>query len=248
MSWGYYYPEYVSVAQKKANAQKKLVKLRKDKKYRDIEPIVIEGQSIAKTWWGKAWCSNLEKYSDYENRIGRGRSYVRHGFVFDLKIFSGKVTSLVQGSESMPYRCDIKFELLNSKNWDSIKDLTGSRFDSIEELLHGRFPKSLQEVFSDKGKGIFPASKEICFDCSCPDSANMCKHIAATLYAVGARFDNKPELLFTLRGVDLNELIGSTINSHKESVLSKAANAKSSRIINIKNDPLSKLFDIDFKS
>ena len=246
MSWEY--PEYVSVAQKRAKAAKNLAKLRKKKEYKDIEPIEIEGRAIAKSWWGKAWCNNLESYSDYSNRIGRGRSYVRNGFVIDLKIHNGKVVSLVQGSGSTPYRCEIELSLLDKKRWKEIKLLTESKFASLQILLDGKFPKDLQEVFSLKGKGIFPAPNEIHFKCSCPDWAVMCKHIAATLYAVGAKFDSKPELLFTLRGIDMNELIGSTLQAHKSSILEKVAKVKSSRIIKINNDPLSKLFGIDFKS
>ncbi len=244
--WGY--PEYVTVAEKKAKAQKKLAQLKKNKKYQNIEPIVIEGRTISKSWWGKAWCKNLESYSDYENRIGRGRSYVKNGFVIDLKMSRGKIESLVQGSGSNPYKCTIQISQLDSKKWDNIKSLTESKFASLQILIDGKFPKELQEVFSMKGKGIFPSPKEIKFDCSCPDWAEMCKHISATLYAVGAKLDSNPELLFLLRGVNMEELISSTISAHKSSILDKATNVKSTRIIDLGNAPLSKLFDIDFKA
>ncbi len=247
MSWGYGYPAYVTIAQKKANAQTKLIKLKQEKKYGDIEPIIIEGNAITSTWWGKAWCKNLERYSDYANRIGRGRSYVKNGFIFDLKIHPGKIISLVQGSGSNPYKCEIKIEPISAGIWNNIKKLTESNFDSIQTLLHGKFPKELQEILSAEGKGIFPCPKEISFDCSCPDWADMCKHIAASLYGVGSKLDKFPELLFTLRGVNMNDLIGSTLQSHKNSIIEKASKVKSSRIIAIKNQPLSDMFGIDFK-
>jgi hypothetical protein len=131
--WGY--PEYVPVAQKRAKAAKNLAKLRKKKKYQNIEPIEIEGRTIAKNWWGKAWCKNLESYSDYSNRIERGRSYVKNGFVIDLKISKGKIESLVQGSGSTPYECSIELSHLKKKRWEDIKLLTESRFASLQTLL-----------------------------------------------------------------------------------------------------------------
>ena len=100
------FPRYVSVAEKRAKAAKKLKQL--FKKNPDIKPIVIEANSIARTWWGKSWNVNLERYADYSNRIGRGRSYVRHGAVLDLQIDSGEVKSLVQGTASNPYSVIVK--------------------------------------------------------------------------------------------------------------------------------------------
>lgn len=242
------FPQYVSVAEKKARAQKKLEKMRMQKKYADIEPIIIEGRNIAQNWWGKAWNSNLEEYSDYSNRIGRGRSYVTNGMVIDLKISQGHIESMVLGSCSEPYRCLIEIKTLNSKNWLEIKKLTSTSFNSVQSLLAGEFPKELKDVLSGLGKGLFPSPKEIKFSCDCPDRADMCKHIAATLYAVGARLDHKPMLLFSLRGVDMNELISQTINDHKSSLIDKALKVKSKRILKIKDNPLGGMFDIEFKS
>ncbi len=246
MSWGY--KPYERVGDKKARAQKKIASMRKQKKYADIEPVTIEGRSIAKNWWGKAWCTNLESYADYSNRIGRGSAYVKNGMVIDLEISEGTIRSLVMGSGSTPYECSISINTLPKKKWADIKKLTVSSFDSVQSLLDGKFPKELQNSLSDKGSGLFPAPREIKFDCDCPDWADMCKHIAATLYAVGARLDHKPELLFSLRGVDMNELISDTIADHKSSLIGKALKVKSKRIMKIKDNPLGSLFDIDFKS
>lgn len=247
MSWGGY-PKYVPVAQRKAKAEKKLAKMLKQKEYAGIEPVIIEGKTIAKNWWGKSWCINLESYSDYSNRIGRGSAYVKNGMVIDLKISEGCIKSLVMGSGSSPYECLVKIDKLSKKQWGNIKTLTSSSFDSVQTLLSGKFPKELQEVLSSKGNGLFPAPREIHFDCDCPDWADMCKHIAATLYAVGARLDVKPELLFSLRGVEMSELISDSIDGHKSSLIDKALKAKSKRIIEIKDNALSSLFDIEFKS
>ena len=155
---------------------------------------MIEGTAIARTWWGKAWNKNLESYADYHNRIGRGRSYVRHGAVLDLQIGSGLVESLVQGSRSRPYSVTIRIKAMGKKNWEEIKTASQGKLDSLQELLAGKFPKGLGEIFTTQGKGLFPSPKEIDFDCSCPDWASMCKHVAATLYGIGARLDQDPEL------------------------------------------------------
>ncbi|MEA3333406.1 MAG: hypothetical protein U9Q58_07400, partial [Pseudomonadota bacterium] len=188
--WGY--PRYVSVAEKKAKAAKKLKQLRK--KRPDIKPVVIEGRTLAHTWWGKSWNRNLERYADFSNRIGRGRSYLRHGAVLDLKIESGKVISLVQGSTSRPYEIEITIKPISPALWASIKNQCRGELKSLQDLLAGRFPKGLGEIFFAQGEGLFPVPKEISFDCSCPDWASMCKHVAATLYGVGARFDEDPSL------------------------------------------------------
>ncbi|TFG38070.1 MAG: hypothetical protein E4H46_00495, partial [Desulfobacterales bacterium] len=190
--WGY--PRYVSVAEKKAKAEKKLKQLRK--KNPDIQPVVIEGNILARTWWGKSWNQNLERYADYDNRIGRGRSYVRHGAVLDLKIDTGKVTALVQGSTSRPYEVEIKIQAISQANWSAIKKQCEGQLKSLQDLLAGKFPKILADIFFAKEKGLFPSPQAISFDCSCPDWASMCKHVAAALYGIGARFDEDPSLFF----------------------------------------------------
>ena len=241
------YPKYESVAEKKANVQKKLAKLNAKNKS-PLSPVIIMGRGISNSWWGKSWCKNLERYSDYSNRIGRGRSYVRNGFVIDLKLSEGKIESQVMGSGSKPYKCVINISTLSESAWKSIKDKIGSKFDSIQVLLAGKFPTELQEIFSSLEYGFFPKPKEIKMNCSCPDWATMCKHIAATLYAVGARLDESPELIFTLRGVDMKDIIDETIQSHSDSLIKKAKNVRSDRIMKIKELALGELFNIDLKS
>ena len=187
---------YVPVAEKREKAKKTIEKLKK--KDPSISPVIIEGRKIALTWWGKAWNDNLESYSDYSNRIGRGRSYVRNGAVLDLKISKGKIAALVQGSGSKPYKVNITIEPLNKKLLKELsKDCLG-KIDTFEELMEGKFPKDLAELFTTKGRGLFPSPDEITLNCSCPDWAVMCKHVAAVLYGVGARLDKEPELFLHL--------------------------------------------------
>lgn len=214
------YPPYVPVAERRAKAERKLQQLRK--KNPNIKPIIIEGRTLATTWWGKSWNSNLERYADYSNRIGRGRSYVRNRAVIDLQIKAGNISAAVQGSDTQPYKITIKVDKLSAKNWDAIRQACTGEFNSLRELLAGQFPSSLKELFFQKDAGLFPTPKEIHFDCSCPDWASMCKHVAATLYGVGARLDDDPSLFFTLRRIDVDDLITETVADTAQALLDKA--------------------------
>jgi len=218
--WGWGFAPYVSVAEKRAKAARKLQELKK--KNANLCPICLEGSAIARTWWGKAWNQNLESYADYSNRIGRGRSYVRHGAVLDLQIGSGKVDALVQGSRSKPYSVNIQIKPVDHKVWKEIKGASEGKLGSMQELLAGKFPKELGEVFTVQGKGLFPSPKEIQFSCSCPDWATMCKHVAATLYGVGARLDDDPSLFFKLRNVEMKDLVAEAVQDRTRKLLQKA--------------------------
>jgi len=202
MGWGYY-PPYVSVAERQAKAARAVLKL--TRKGTRVSPVKIAGRIIASTFWGKAWCDNLESYSDFSNRLPRGRTYCRNGSVVDLQIEPGKVTSLVSGSSL--YRIAIEIRPLAAPYWKTLKTQCGSQIGSLVELLQGRLSKSVMEIVTQRNNGLFPTPKEIEMSCSCPDWAGMCKHIAATLYAVGNRLDHEPELFFKLRQVDHLELI-----------------------------------------
>ena len=237
----YYYPAYVSVAQKKARAERKRNALKK--KNPGIQPVIIEGRTLARTWWGKSWNRNLEQYADYANRIDRGRSYVRHGAVLDLQITPGTITALVAGRAGAPYRVTITIQPIPEKQWRRIQDRCRGRMDSLKQLLAGRFPETLEAVFTRKGEGLFPAPEEISLDCSCPDWAVMCKHVAAVLYGVGARLDQDPSLFFVLRKADVKDLVSETVNAGKKELLTRSRQ-KSSRIMEDQAD-LSGLFGID---
>jgi uncharacterized Zn finger protein len=237
----YGYPRYVSVAEKKAKADRKLKQLMK--KNPGLSPVRISGNTLAASWWGKAWNTNLEGYADYTNRIGRGRSYVRHGAVLDLKIKSGKISALVQGTYSAPYRVDITIKPLKQSAWQQIIDQCRGKIDSLDTLLAGSLPKAMETILTKQGDGIFPSPKEIDFDCSCPDWASMCKHVAATLYGVGARLDADPSLFFLLRKVNKEDLVSRVIRSEADQLLEKARTRSSKRII--RNADLSSAFGID---
>ena len=170
-----------------------------------VSPVTIEGRAIVKTFWGKSWCDNLERYSDFANRLPRGRTYVRNGSVIDLQISSGEIKALVSGSEI--YEVAVKVAPVTKARWRSIcKDCAGA-IDSLIELLQGRLSTGVMERICLRNTGLFPSPKEIKLSCSCPDWAEMCKHVAAVLYGIGARLDQQPELLFRLHGVDEKELI-----------------------------------------
>jgi uncharacterized Zn finger protein len=201
----YEWPSYVTVAEKRRRAEQKLAKLRK--RGQSFSPVRIEGRTIAKSFWGKAWCDNLERYSDYESRLPRGRAYVRNGSVLDLQIAKGEIAAMVAGSEL--YKIQIAIAPVTRSRWKAIcRDCAGT-VDSLVELLHGRFAKGVMDRVCREGDGLFPAPKEIKLSCSCPDWADMCKHVAAVLYGIGARLDEQPQLLFVLRDVDENELLAS---------------------------------------
>jgi uncharacterized Zn finger protein len=197
--------------------------------------VEIAGRTIASTFWGKAWCDNLESYSDFSNRLPRGRTYVRNGSVVDLQIEPGKVTSLVSGSSL--YRITIEIKPLAPDRWKSVKSRCGRQIGSIVELLQGKLSKSVMEIVAGRDGGMFPAPKEIEMSCSCPDYAGMCKHVAATLYGVGNRLDHQPELLFKLRQVDHLDLIANAA--------SPIAKPKTTRKKTIAADQLADVFGID---
>jgi uncharacterized Zn finger protein len=235
---GWYYNDwrpYVPVAQRRQQAKKKMEALRK--KGGDIQPVEIEGRKIAKTFWGEAWCNHLESFSDYENRLPRGRTYVRNGSVCHLAIDKGQVEAKVSGSELYTVRITIK--TLPPKKWSDVKRRCTGQIGSLIELLQGKLSDHVMEVVTDRQNGLFPLPSEISLKCSCPDWATMCKHVAAVLYGVGARLDEKPELLFKLRGVDHEELIA----ADAEAAVSAATTSGRSK--RLAADELSDVFGID---
>ena len=229
-----YWPPYVPVAERRRRAAKKVAKMKKSG--RDISPVEIAGRKIATTFWGEAWCKNLEAYSDYSNRLPRGRTYVRNGSVIDLKIEAGRVHALVSGTHL--YTVDIKIKPLPKKKWTEIKGQCAGQIDSLVELLRGSISKGVMEIVTRKGEGLFPSPREITLNCSCPDWATMCKHVAATLYGVGARLDHEPELLFTLRGVDPTEMVAAAVDQPPTAGKPRRGRA-------LKTDELSSVFGVE---
>ncbi|MBZ0264023.1 hypothetical protein K8I28_05085 [bacterium] len=204
--WGWYPKE--TVASRRAKALKAVEKLRL--KNKNIQPVTIPGRTIAKTFWGKAWCSHLEKFSDFVNRLPRGRSYVCNHAVCHLEIAEGKVSALVSGGKM--YKVNVEIKNYPEEKWELLKKKCAGKIGSLIELLSGNFSDNVMEVVTDKRGGLFPLPGEMEFECSCPDWATMCKHVAAVMYGVGNRLDSEPELLFLLRGVDKDELISENLD------------------------------------
>lgn len=226
---------YVPVAVRRRQAARRLAQLGK-KNGREAAPVVIDGRKIARTFWGEAWCENLEHYSDFANRLPRGRTYVRNGSVVDLRIAPGAVTALVSGSDL--YEVEMKVAAVPVMRWRTIcKDCAGA-IDSVVELLQGKLSQSVMARMCQPKIGLFPSPKEITFACSCPDWASMCKHVAAVLYGIGARLDDHPELLFLLRKVNHRDLVAKA-----GSDLSRAKNARAGKVLDAGN--LSEIFGIE---
>lgn len=203
MSW--WYRPYVPVAVRRRKAIAQMEKLRR--KGETVSPVRVEGRQIARTFWGQSWCRHLEKFSDYANRLPRGRTYLRNGSVCHLAVSKGAIHAKVMGS--FLYEVKVRVKPLPAERWKAVKERCQGQVTSLLDLLRGRLSDHVMGAVTDRERGLFPSPREISLDCSCPDWADMCKHVAGVLYGVGTRLDEKPELLFLLRGVDHSELVGS---------------------------------------
>jgi uncharacterized Zn finger protein len=222
MSWGGYgWRPYVPVAERRARGASELKKLAR-KGGSSASPVVLANRKIATTFWGKAWCDNLKAYSDFANRLPRGRTYVRNGSVLDLRISAGQIIARVAGSEL--YTIKIKIKPLAASAWKAIQIECAGKIDSLLELLQGKLSSAVMQVVTRQSGGLFPSPRDIELDCSCPDWADLCKHVAATLYGIGARLDSNPELLFLLRGVDPSALVSQVSAA---AIISQTADAAS---------------------
>ncbi len=228
---------YVPVAARRRQAAKRLAQLKK--KGREASPVVIDGRKIATTFWGEAWCENLERYSDFANRLPRGRTYVRNGSVVDLRIAPGAVTALVSGSDI--YEIKMTVSAVPPARWRAICKACAGAVDSVVELLQGRLSKGVMARMCEPKTGLFPSPQEITFACSCPDWASMCKHIAAVLYGIGARLDEQPDLLFLLRKVDHQDLVAKA-----GSDLSRTKKVRAGKVLD--TGDLSEIFGIEMAS
>jgi uncharacterized Zn finger protein len=235
--WGGFAP-YVPVAKRQSKAAAAAKKMTKGGQ--ELRPVRLDGKTIARTFWGKAWCDNLESYSDYANRMPRGRSYVRNGSVLHLDIQPGFVEALVSGSRL--YKIKVGFGTVDKKKWQILCKECAGGIGSLMELLSGKLSERVMGVMTRKGTGLFPAPTEIDLNCSCPDWADMCKHVAAVLYGVGARLDETPELLFTLRGADHRELV-----SHASAVEALTAGSGKDAAPTLKDDEVSSVFGIELE-
>lgn len=226
------WPVYVPVAKRREKARRAMDKLRK--KGMDIQPIVMEGRKITRNFWGDAWCQHLEQFSDFDNRLPRGKRYVRNGSVCHLAIEAGKINAIVSGSEL--YNITITVKPLPKSRWSAIQANCTGKIGSLLELLEGRLSDRVMAVVTDAKTGLFPRPNEIKLHCNCLDWADLCKHLAATLYGVGALLDKQPNLLFTLRGVDHTSLMGADINIPVESSRRRRLSANVSDVFGIDLD------------
>ena len=199
---------YVSVAERRRKAQRALRQVVKDGRITP-RPIEIAGRAIATSYWGRRWCEHLVALSDFENRLPRGRTYALHGAVVHLAIEQGSVSALVVGSRTRPYRVEVTLKPLPAADWDALKSACMGQVASVHDLLQGKLSESVMRAVSEHDPGLFPSLGQMRHACSCPDHAQMCKHVAAALYGVGHRLDTQPEALFLLRGVDAGELVAS---------------------------------------
>jgi uncharacterized Zn finger protein len=235
MSFNQWAP-YVSVAKRRARAQRVVAKLRKQGKH--IEPVEVAGRKIARSFWGEGWCKQLEQFSDYDNRLPRGRTYVRNGSVAHLAISKGKIEALVIGSTI--YHVDIAVKPLARKKWKILCQQCTGRIGSMLELLQGQLSNQVMQIVTDPKTGLFPDPDEITLCCDCPDWADMCKHIAAVLYGIAARLDHQPELLFVLRNVDHEALISAELDM-------QTATSSTSKRRRLTTQNLSNVFGVDIE-
>lgn len=209
MSFGYYgyFKPQITQEELKAKAAKAVKP--------GYKPVIIDGRIIAKTWWGRSWCDNIDRYADNYNRLDRGKKYVRSNAVVDLQLEGGKVTAKVIGSGRKPYDVEVFIQPLRKDKYEHILAECEGKLESLAALEEGKFPTEYKELFTAEGDGLFPSLGEIKFYCSCPDSSRVCKHIAAVLYAIGRRLDDDPLIFFSLRGID--------VKSFSETVIKKEA-------------------------
>ena len=241
MAWSYYrFPKSMTVGERRAKAFRAAEKLGRKQ---NLDPVRIDGP-LASTWWGKAWNRNLEGYADYSNRIPRGRSYARHGSVIDLRIDSGSVAALVQGSSPKPYQVGISIGTISPAARKALAEACSGKLASAESLLEGRFPEEMGRMLTAEKTGLFPHPRDIRFSCSCPDSAALCKHVAAALYGVGSRLDRDPSLFFRLRQVEMEELVSRAVRAETKRLLGSDGNGESIRLAGEDSD-LGALFGID---
>ena len=246
MGWSRGWEPYVPVAKRRAQAAKEMAKLNKNSLGKPPSPVRIATRKMAVTFWGEAWCNNLENYSDYSNRLPRGRTYARNGSILDLQIEKGCVTAMVSGSSL--YRIRIDIATIPANRWKSIKADCSQSIHSIMDLLRGKLSDSVMKCLTAPKVGLFPQPNEIRLKCSCPDSASLCKHLAAVMFGIGNRLDTSPELLFLLRGVEKSELVAEVVSSSQWNDSLTGPTTSKNKNSAIADEDLGSLFGIDLVS
>ena len=177
-----------------------------------VQPIELMGQTIARSFWGRRWCDHLDTFSDYEDRLPRGRTFVRNGSVCHLQIQAGVVEAMVAGSAL--FHVVVRIPTIEQTVWTALGKACAGQISSIPALLQGRLPNHVIEAVTDPGRGLLPKPGEMELACGCNEGSGMCRHAAAALYGVGSRLDAAPELLFLLRGVDEAKLLADAAPAH----------------------------------
>ncbi len=195
--------------------------------------------AVAQSFWGKRWCKHLAKFSDYANRLPRGRRYLKAGAVRDMSIEEGHVRAQVHGT--WLYTVDVRIKTLPAARREAIRKICVGQVKSLLALLQGQFSDEVMTTVTDPEKGLLPHPREISFRCDCPDRAVMCKHVAAVLFGIGARLDTEPELLFTLRGMDAQALVSGELGA-MESGLGDGVTAEDGA--ELENEDLEEIFGI----
>lgn len=230
MGYGYYgyYKPRKTVGEIQAMAKANIKKT--------YSPVIIEGKKISVTWWGNAWCANIDRYADEANRLSRGRSYAKNNTVIDLKITGGEIKAKVQGSRKKPYDVTVRILPIKKENYEAILSVCSGSLESLSDLEQGNFPQAYKQLFTADGKGLFPTLREMSFSCSCPDGAYMCKHVAAVLYAIGHRLDDDPLIFLTMRGIDVASFSDKVIRKEITRIWSKSdADLAKERVISMED-------------
>ena len=164
--------------------------------------------AFGKSWWAKRWIAVLESFN-IGGRLQRGRSYARNGQVLSIDVAEGRVAAKVQGSQAQPYKVTIGVKVLGPREWKTLIEALSSQARFVAKLLAGEMPQDIEEVFAKAKLSLFPEKQsDLKTACSCPDWSNPCKHVAAVYYLLGEEFDRDPFLLFRLRGLGREELLG----------------------------------------
>lgn len=176
--------------------------------YERTTPIPVKGGikarsksgAIGKSWWAQRWTQALGRIMD-SGRLSRGRSYARRGQVMDIKEKGHEITARVQGSRPTPYKVSIRVTPLQDAEWERVLDVLAGQAIFTAQLLAGEMPADIEDAFTAARVSLFPTSaRELETNCSCPDWANPCKHVAAVYFLLGEAFDDDPFMLFRLRG------------------------------------------------
>lgn len=174
-------------------------------------------KGFGSNWWAKQWLEALESFG-WDNRLARGKAYARNGNVLDVEILPGKVKARVQGSRKTPYKVEIFMKTLSQNEWEQVLDALASKAIFSAKLLAGEMPDNIEEAFSSLEVPLFPKyAMDLSAECTCPDWANPCKHIAAVYYILAQEFDRDPFLLFRLRGMDKEQIMEAIRNRRAKS-------------------------------